>query len=115
MSAGEFGEWLKQQLKRRQWSQSRLAAAAGVTPTAVSLWLAGKRLPDAESCDKIAEALFLDRDEVLARAGLRPVAHDDPEHVRELTGLLRRIVWTPDRLRVVQNLLRDLAEYDPAP
>lgn len=115
MDAQTFGEWLKHQLARRQISQAEFARRTGVTATAVSLWLADKRKPDALSCDKIAEALFVSRDEVLARAGLRPVEHDDPEHVREFMALLRRIVWTPERLRFVGTMLTDLASHDPAP
>jgi transcriptional regulator with XRE-family HTH domain len=113
MSANEFADWLKQQLIRRQWSQAVFARRAGVTDTAVSLWVSGKRLPDAESCDKIAEALFVSRDEVLARAGLRPVEHEDAEDVRELIGLIRRITWNEDRLRFVRSVLVDLAAHTP--
>ena len=42
-------------------------------------------------------------------------ATTDPEQVRELMGLLRRIQWSPERLRFVQNVLRDLAACDPVP
>lgn len=111
MIAEDFGKWLKRQLHRREWSQARLAREAGVSPTAVSHWITGKKLPDAESCDKIAEAFFLSRDEVLSRAGLRPVEHDDSETVRELIALVRRIHWTPDRVNSARGMLQGMASF----
>lgn len=113
MTADNFGAWLQKQLNRRQWTQTELAKRAGVGQTTVSAWLRGARLPDALSCDKIADALFLSRDEVLARAGLRPVEHDDSDLVRELTELLRRIDWTPDRARLARTVLTGMATHTP--
>lgn len=114
MSAETFGQWLQRQLQRRQWSQAEFSRRAGVSGTSISHWIGGRTMPDAESCDKIAEALFVARDEVLAWAGLRPVEHDDPEVVREFTELLRRIHWTPDRVNTVRLVLTGMAGFVPA-
>lgn len=109
MDTTDFGRWLQSQLDVRRWSQADFVRRSGVGKTSVSSWIAGHKLPDAQSCDKIAEALFLDRDEVLARAGLRPVEYDDSDVVREFTALLRRIEWNQDRYEFVRSLLTDLA------
>lgn len=111
MNTETFGQWLQRQVQRRQWSQAELSRRAGVSGTSISHWIAGRTIPDTESCDKLAEALFLSRDEVMARAGLRPVEHEDSEVVREFMGLLRRIDWTPDRVNSVRAILSGMAAF----
>lgn len=115
MTTTDFATWFRQALTRRGWSQADFARASGIPSATVGAWYRGDRNPGPASSDIIAETLLLDRDEVLSIAGIRPVEPDDPEHVRELTGLLRRIVWTPERIRHVRAVLVDLAEHDPLP
>lgn len=113
MATEDFATWFKRALTRRGWSQADFAKSAGIPHATVSAWYRGTRLPGPASSEIIAETLHVNRDEVLAVAGIRPVEHDDPEHIRELMGLLRRIAWTPDRLRFVRTVLLDLAAHTP--
>lgn len=52
-------------------SQRQFAELAGVSKSAVGAWVNGDRVPDPDNCRKIASALDLGWDEVLARAGHR--------------------------------------------
>ncbi len=88
-----FGTWLKRQLMRQEgMNQSDLARKVGTSPGLVSDWLRDVRIPSPESCDKIADALGLDIDEVLVRAGHRPpLVHDDNPLLRELSAVVRQL------------------------
>lgn len=113
MCGNDFDTWLQRQLKRREWSQSDFARAGRFSTSTVSDWVRGNRVPDPPSCDLIADALGMDVQDVLRHAGHLPDVPNDSEHVRELTALLRRIDWTPDRLRFVRTVLLDLATHTP--
>src|SRR5687768_15256517 len=85
-----FGAWLAREIKRAGMNQKEFADAAGVGTSTVSRWING-RVPDAQYCDLIADALQLDIDDVLARAGYRPreVSNRD-ELKRRLIVLIER-------------------------
>lgn len=88
-----FGAWLESQLLRREWSRSDFARRLGTRPATVSRWILGVRTPDPESCEKIADVLFVDVDEVLAIAGHRPrLPQDELERWQSvLRPYLRRL------------------------
>lgn len=93
-SAGDggspFGELLASLRSARGWSQGRLARQAGLDASAVSRLESGARLPERETVGKLADALVLpiaDRDRLLAAAGFRSIALDDPL-ISELALLL---------------------------
>jgi hypothetical protein len=76
---------------------SRLADACDVDPSMASKWVAEdhkrQRTPNPASCGRIAKALRVDRDYVLALAGHRdgsPAEADDPAALGALIGLLRQ-------------------------
>lgn len=113
MTNKEFGEWLLGRLRRREWNLSDLARAMDRSPSMVSRWSRGERLPDPRSCDLLADALGLDRDEVLARAGHRPEADPIPmgDPRRELHALIDKITWTDETAtRMVSGMLEKLRE-----
>lgn len=68
-------DYLKAELRARNWSMTDLARKAGVSKQIVSQWLAEDELeritPGPKSCEKIAEALGADLDYVLELAGHR--------------------------------------------
>lgn len=68
-----FGEWLREQLGRKNLSQADLARAVGVVTSTTSHWVNNKRVPDPPACHAIAAALDIDSDIVLAMAGHRPL------------------------------------------
>jgi transcriptional regulator with XRE-family HTH domain len=87
----KFGDWFTRELERRGWSRYHFAQTAGVHPSMVYRWTEGQR-PQAEQCAKIAEALNVDLDLVLAAAGHRPRNELAPGVVRaEAAALLNQI------------------------
>jgi transcriptional regulator with XRE-family HTH domain len=85
-----FGELLGTLRTARGWSQGRLAQQAGLDPSSVSRLEAGVRAPERETVNRLADALVLpiiERDRLLAAAGFRSIALDDPL-ISELAMLL---------------------------
>jgi transcriptional regulator with XRE-family HTH domain len=103
----DFPSWLKRQLHRREWSAAELARRMGVSPARVSEWLAGKYLPNPASCLRLADALNIDPDEVLALAGHReptePLAPDDPRS--RIIALVKRVQMTPQQAHGLEAML----------
>jgi transcriptional regulator with XRE-family HTH domain len=77
----EFGRRLAELRAERGWSQGRLAAAANVDQSFVSRLESGNRLPERDTVLRLLDALdapALDREHLLAAAGFRSEALDDP-------------------------------------
>lgn len=68
-------DFLKTELRARDWSMTDLARKAGCSKQIVSQWLAEDEaeriVPGTKSCQKLAAALGVDEDYVLALAGHR--------------------------------------------
>jgi transcriptional regulator with XRE-family HTH domain len=105
-----FGTWLEHQLRRRAWSQADFVRNSGLSRSAVSAWITGTRIPDPESCDRIADALHIDVETVLRKAGHLPDVETLDEFTEELIGLIKRIDWTPDRVAFVRSSLQSMAQ-----
>jgi transcriptional regulator with XRE-family HTH domain len=85
-----FGELLASLRTIRGWSQGQLAKRSGLDPSSISRLEAGTRAPERETVLRLADALALpipDRDRLLAAAGFRSIALDDPL-ISELGALL---------------------------
>ena len=107
-----FGAWLQWQLDRREWSQSDFARKAGVSTGLVSNWVSGVRRPSPASVDKIADALMIDVDDVLMRAGHRPALSTDAIdalHAR-IDPYLRRVAGKPGMDDRIVSGVRNLVE-----
>ena len=69
----KFSEWLSKKMKERNWSQSDLARASGLTRQAISYYLSEKsKQPDEFALQEIAHAFKLPPEEVYRVAGLLP-------------------------------------------
>lgn len=64
-----FAIWLRAACAYRQWEQADLAREAVVSTGLVNAWWHGKKIPGTRSCRKIANALGIDEQVVLAMAG----------------------------------------------
>lgn len=72
MLAMEFNDWLLNCLNEKGWNQSELATRAGVTRTAISDVISGRRNPGPNLCLAISRALNLPPETVFRAAGLLP-------------------------------------------
>ncbi|MBL8127955.1 MAG: helix-turn-helix transcriptional regulator [Thermomicrobiales bacterium] len=107
--ASAFPAWLRQELTQREWRQADFSRATGVDVSMISRWLHGRR-PDPASLERVAEALGLDLDGLLAMAGYRQQPrHDDPR-IATLVAKVRQVEWTPERFLIVDALLEDLRQ-----
>jgi transcriptional regulator with XRE-family HTH domain len=107
-SVAEFGPQLSELRQARGWSQVKLAQQAGLDPSTVSRFEAGSRAPERETVLKIADALVLpvlDRERLLAAAGFRSEAWDDPM-LAELAQLLNDPAMSTEASMDLRALLR---------
>lgn len=86
--------------------------ASGIPHPTISTWYRGVRLPDPESCDRIAETLHVAVDVVLEKAGHRPVLEPDTDLVRDLVALVRQVKWTPEREYLIRGQLTSMVDLD---
>lgn len=112
MPDAAFSNWFRDKLIEREWTQSDFARRSGVSHNVVSQWATGKRVPTSESCQIIADALFLPFDDVLRAAGIRPIEDGRPEYVNRFKSLIDRVIWTPDRINGLGSLLESWIEFD---
>ena len=106
-----FAAWLDSQLRRREWSATTFAKKIGKPQGTVSRWLTGARIPDPDSCDRIADVLFVDPDEVLVIAGHRPrLPMDQLEKFHSLADpYARKLDWDdPENRLSIENALQHL-------
>ena len=85
-----FGELLTNLRTIRGFSQGELARRSNLDPSSISRLEAGTRVPERDTVIRLADALALpipDRDRLLASAGFRSIALDDPL-ITELAMLL---------------------------
>lgn len=83
MTRGQkFATWFQSQLRRREWTPADFALRADMNPQTVSKWIRGDRVPSPASCDLIADALAVDFNVVMYKAGHSPMQQqarpDDP-------------------------------------
>ena len=67
-----FADWLLNEIRARNISQSELARMAGVTRAAVSDVVTGRRLPGKVMVNGVARALSLPPEQVFRAAGILP-------------------------------------------
>lgn len=112
----EFGDLLGKLRAARGWSQGRLAQQAGIDPSSVSRFEAGSRTPERDTVNRLADALVLpmiDRDRLLAAAGFRSAAFDDPL-VSDLANLLADPALPESVQQELRSTLRIALHYGRA-
>lgn len=91
-----FGSWLRDQVGRRGWQPADFARAAETSTANVTRWMSGV-IPGPKSCRKIAQALGLEDELVLYKAGHIAELPTPPRHYE-----LRRQVEEAKRLLAEQ-------------
>jgi transcriptional regulator with XRE-family HTH domain len=112
-AVSEFGPQLSELRQSRGWSQVKLAQIAGLDPSTVSRFEAGSRAPERDTVLKIADALVLpvvDRERLLAAAGFRSEAWDDPM-LAELAQLLNDPAMPPDAAAELRTMVRIAVQH----
>lgn len=115
--AVEFGTLLTQHRTARGWSQTKLAERAGIDGSYVSRLEAGGRAPTREAIERLTDALVLpvvDRERLLAVAGFRSEAWDDPL-LAQLVELLADPTVPPDVAADVRTLVRVAIQHGRRP
>jgi transcriptional regulator with XRE-family HTH domain len=104
-----FSDWLFTQMQEKDWSQSDLARNAGVTRTAISDVLSGRRKPGPDLCSSIAIALELPPEQVFRVAGILPSTTSDDwaDKMAHRISLL-----TGSRRSMAEKLLDSLLEQE---
>lgn len=74
----EFARRLRSQILQRDWNQSDLARAAGLTRDSVSSYLRGLVLPQPLSLDRLAKALGVTPDYLLPEVAVAAVDLENP-------------------------------------
>ena len=64
---GDFGNTLRGLIAEKEINQKELARKIDVDPTVVSLWLSGKRMPNADSLCRLADYFGVSVDFLLGR------------------------------------------------
>lgn len=109
-----FGVWLRRELTRREWKYPDLAQRTGVSTASISRWVNSVEVPSSENSIRIAEAFFVDPDDVLALAGHRvadkPFPPDDP--ITEIYRMMRGMRQTPDRIAGIRAIVQMFLETD---
>lgn len=100
-----YGNWLREELRRRDWTPSRLAREVGVPRTTVSRWLnGGRRIQDGHA-RRVAQALGVDERLSLYHAGY--VAEGDNYPVElELGDVLQDLARRFDNVRQLEEALQ---------
>lgn len=68
----DFPDWLNEQMKQRNLSQSELARMSKISQSQISLVLNRDRKPGSDFCASIAHALRLPTEDVFRAAGILP-------------------------------------------
>ncbi len=78
MSIVTFGEWLNEELRRRDWSKADLARAAGVSAPHITRIMSGEQRPGNDVIVAIARALDRPPEEVFRRVAGLPLQEESP-------------------------------------
>ncbi len=85
-----LADWILRELKKREWSQSDLARRAGVSRSAISDIITGKRNIGRDLAISIASAFNVPLDEVFRASGLLPPA-ETSARFRQVDHLLSQL------------------------
>jgi len=111
MEKENFKIWLNQELNIRGWSLGELSRRTGISVPTISLFLSDQRNPKVDFYISVADALRIDREDVLRKVGilspLPPVVAQEKEIVR----IVRRLSDTD--LHAALTMLRGLSHSIP--
>jgi len=98
-----FGQWLTEQLSRRNMRPNDLVRATGLDSAVVSNLMTGKRNAGTKTCKVIAKALDMSINEVYQAAGLLDPTPDSPA-IKSVVTILSEL--RPDDILEVLEYVR---------
>ena len=100
--------WLVEELKRRNWSHTKLAKEAGISQTAVSYVISGERKAGCDFLIKAAQALEVSPEYLLRLAEILPpeVTISEDATTQEITELLKHL--NPEQRQEALNYIKYL-------
>lgn len=104
-----FGTYLRGQLEKRGWDQSRLALETGLRASTIhNLIHKTPKEPEIGTLQRVADALELDFAEVMEQVGI-PMRRSASTEVRDrrLNALLHAASWMPEFVEKVAELPED--------
>lgn len=91
----KFSEWLFQELKDRDMSQSQLAKATGLTRQAISYYLSEKsKRPDDDALKVIAHVFKIPVEEIYRAANILPPTTEDDELDKKIMHLVKLLPYS---------------------
>lgn len=110
----DFGNWLRQEVNKRQWSYAELARRSNVKTTQISRVVKGTQGAGPDLCISIAKGLELPREEVFrARGWLLNKPHDPygPQIDPRAEQLAQKVSQLPLKSReITLNLIENVIE-----
>lgn len=110
----EFIDWLREELNKRDWSQSELARRGNISASMVSMVLSGTSKPGANFCAGVARALNLSPEAVMQQAGIlkkRPQQTQTSEFLEIIKLLneddLNHLIYIAKALAERKNLYKE--------
>lgn len=97
----ELGARLKELRRERNWTQGQVAERIGVTPSVISAYEIGIRLPSYEALLKLVRLYGVSADYLLGISGKRS---SDSQYLVSLDGL------SPSKIALVTQLINALRE-----
>lgn len=100
-----YGNWLREELRRRDWTPSRLAREIGVPRTTVTRWLNGERRIQDGHARRVGRALGVDERLSLYHAGYVSEGDSYPVEL-QLGDVLQDVVRRLDNVRQLEEELQ---------
>jgi transcriptional regulator with XRE-family HTH domain len=86
----ELRAFVSEEIKKRGWSQRKLARQSDTSHPLISQVLSGDVPPSADFCIKVAQALGEPPEKLLRLAGILPPTSDDPT-LEELNNIIKNL------------------------
>lgn len=107
-----FAKRLKQERLKMGFTQKKLGEILGVTDAAVGMWENGKRIPDAQVLERLADLFDCSVDFLLGRTDIRKPGHFDDLDPETVKILNRARKLTPKAREQLKDAIKWVLELD---
>lgn len=94
----DFRDWLREQMRIRDWKQAGVAKDVGVSQSAVSQWLSGEDNPRPGALGKLAEITSTNPVWLFELVGYFPTGTTEPRPLRPLESAIARELQDLDEM-----------------